>query len=148
MNISLVRVIILLLLPVVYKTVYLFAANSSSSINVEEVLFHHITVGYYYILEFVLVGGIYVITNNCILYKGVMTVCFWAVIVVFVIAGIIHCMYAYDEWSGFRVNWPHMLVATIMLIITLSVVFYINTKDTKTETFPPEGTTIKYVLNE
>lgn len=138
MNISIIKVFVLLLLPVIYKVIYLYSASEGTYGRCyperAEIIFHQATISYYYLLEFAFIGGTYVITNNCILNKGIMTSTFWVVIAVFGIAAIIHMVVANDVGFGYHINFAHMLVATVMLIIVLCIIFYLNGNANPTET--------------
>ena len=114
MNISIIKLLTLLLLPVVYKIIYLIAAdNWGDEIEYIQVLFHQISVGYYYLLEFAFVGGVYIMTNRLILNRSVMNVQFWIVIAVFVVLAIVQMI---------------MLVATVLLIVVLCVIYYVESQ--------------------
>lgn len=129
MNISIIKLLTLLLLPVVYKIIYLIAAdNWGDEIEYIQVLFHQISVGYYYLLEFAFVGSVYIMTNRLILNRSVMNVQFWIVIAVFVVLAIVQMIIANDNCMGCSINWIHLLVATVLLIVVLCVIYYVESQ--------------------
>lgn len=67
-------------------------------------------------------------TNRLILNRSVMNVQFWIVIAVFVVLAIVQMVIANDNCMGCSINWIHLLVATVLLIVVLCVIYYVESQ--------------------
>lgn len=132
MSISIIKLSVLLLLPVIYKACF-FAACADFETDFAAALFHICSIGYYYLMEAVLIAAFYFMSGDLLIAKGSLNVYYWVFIGVAIVLGGIHCIAFADK--GLTVNPIHLSIFTVLMIAGLGIsCFFMNSTSKETET--------------